>query len=258
MTCAEVQARLHAYVDGELTVSDISELDGHCVECRECAACVAAERELRQLLRRQPRDAVPPELRARIFHRVRREAAVATARRGLPVSALAAAAIVAALLLPARTPPSLVAELVDKHIAYAELERPAELATADPREVADWFRSRAGMRVTVPDYSPAGIHLTGARLAEAHERRAAYLLYEKGRTLLSVFIVPAAAREADLPGRRVTYRDHDYVAYEHKGYRTISWSDGPTVYGLVSMLDYQALLECADRLRTERARQMQL
>jgi len=77
MTCAEVRARLHAYVDGELTVSDITELDGHCVECRECAARVAAERELRQLLRRQPRDAAPPDLRSRILHRVRREAAVA-------------------------------------------------------------------------------------------------------------------------------------------------------------------------------------
>jgi mycothiol system anti-sigma-R factor len=258
MTCADVLARLHAYVDGELAVSDLAEVDGHCVECRECAARVAAERELRQLLRRQPRDAAPPELRARILHRVQREATVAAARRWLPVPALAAAALVASLLLPARTPPPLVADLVDKHIAYAELERPAELATADSREVADWFRTRAGMRVTVPDYSPAGIHLTGARLAEAHERRAAYLLYEKGRTLLSVFMVPAAAREADLPGRRVAYRDHEYVAYEHKGYRTISWSDGQTVYGLVSMLDYQALLECADRLRAERARQTNL
>jgi mycothiol system anti-sigma-R factor len=258
MICADVLARLHAYVDGELAVSDLAEVDGHCVECRECAARVAAERELRQLLRRQPRDAAPPELRARILHRVQREATVAAARRWLPVPALAAAALVASLLLPARTPPPLVADLVDKHIAYAELERPAELATADSREVADWFRTRAGMRVTVPDYSPAGIHLTGARLAEAHERRAAYLLYEKGRTLLSVFMVPAAAREADLPGRRVAYRDHEYVAYEHKGYRTISWSDGQTVYGLVSMLDYQALLECADRLRAERARQTNL
>src|SRR5262249_56237065 len=150
MNCAEVRARLHAYVDGELTVSDITELDGHCVECRECAARVAAERELRQLLRPPPRDTAPPELRARIRHRVRREAAVATARRWMPVPALAAAAIVAALLLMARTSFLLVAEFVDKHIVYAELERPAELVTSDPREVADWFRSRAGMRVTVP------------------------------------------------------------------------------------------------------------
>jgi anti-sigma factor RsiW len=222
-------------------------------------ALVSAEREFRGLLRRQPRDAAPPELHGRVLRRVRRDAAFATGRRWLLLPALAAAAaIVAAILLPARTPPPLVADLVDKHIAYAQLERPAELSSTNPREVAEWFESKAGMRVTVPDYSPSGIQLAGARLAEAHERKAAYLLYEKGRTLLSVFMVPVSASEAALPGRRVSYRDHDYVAYEQKGYRTVSWSDGQAVYGLVSMLDYDALLECADRLRAERARRTRL
>ncbi len=259
MNCADIRARLHAYVDGELTVSEITEVDGHCAECPRCAALARAEREFRLLLRRQPREGAPPELRARIVRRVRREAVVATGRRWLLLPAVAAAAVAIVLvLLPARTPPPLVADLVDKHIAYAQVERPAELASTDSREVAEWFQARAGMRVTVPDYSPSGIHLTGARLAEAHERKAAYLLYEKGRTLLSVFMVPVSASEATLPGRRVSYRDHDYVTYEQKGFRTVSWSDGRTVYGLVSILDYDALLECADRLRAERAQQTRL
>src|SRR5262249_54102539 len=183
MNCSEIRARLHAYVDGELTVSAIAEVDGHCVGCQECAALVSAEREFRELLRRQPRDAAPPELRARILGHVRRGAAFSTGRRWLLLPTVAvAAAIVAAVLLPAHTPPPLVADLVDKHIAYAQLERPAELPSTNPREVAEWFQSKAGMRVTVPDYSPAGIQLTGARLAEAHERKSAYLLYQKAQT----------------------------------------------------------------------------
>jgi anti-sigma factor RsiW len=180
-------------------------------------------------------------------------------RRWAPVAAVAVAAtIIVAVLLPARTPPPVVAELVDKHIAYAQLERPAELASTDPKQIAEWFELRARMRVTVPDYSPAGIHLTGARLADAHERKAAYLLYEKGHTLLSVFMLPVGGHDTTLSGRRVAYRDHDYVAYEYKGFRTVSWTDGQVVYGLVSMLDYDALLECADRLRAERMRQTSL
>jgi mycothiol system anti-sigma-R factor len=253
MNCSEIRARLHAYVDGELPVSAIADIDGHCVDCRQCAALVSAEHDFRQLLRRQPRDTAPAELRARIVRGIRREATVARGRRWMPVAAVAvAAAIVAAVLLPTRTAPPLVADLVDKHIAYAQVDRPAEFASTDAGEVAEWFRSRAGMRVTVPDYSPSGIHLTGARLAEAHERKAAYLLYEKGRTLLSVFMVPASAAEERLLGRRVSYRDHDYLTYERKGFRTVSWTDGQAVYGLVSTLDYDALLECADRLRAER------
>ncbi|MGH7323507.1 MAG: anti-sigma factor family protein [Candidatus Rokuibacteriota bacterium] len=260
MNCAEVRARLHAYVDGELTVGEIAAVDGHCEECRECEALARSEREFRRLLRRQPREAAPPELRARILHSVHREARVATSRRWVLVPAVAVAtALVVAVLLPwSRQAPPLVAELVDKHIAYAQIERPAELASGDRGEVAEWFRSRAGMRVTVPDYSPSGIQLVGARLADAHEHKAAYLLYEKGRTLLSVFMVPVSGAEGQLRGRVVPYRGHDYLAYEQKGFRTISWTDGQTLYGLVSMLDYQALLECADRLRLERANQTRL
>jgi mycothiol system anti-sigma-R factor len=260
MNCSEVRTRLSAYVDGELTVSEIAAVEGHCLECRQCAALVGAERELRQLLRRQPRETAPLELRARIRRGIRREAAVGRTRRWLPVAAVAAAAaIVAFVLVPARrTPPPLVADLVDKHIAYAQIERPAELASTDPREVVEWFQARAGMRVTVPDYSPAGIYLAGARLAEAHERKAAYLLYEKGRTLLSVFMVPGSVADATFPGRRVSYRGHEYITDERKGFRTVSWTDGQAIYGLVSVLDYDALLECADRLREERARQTRL
>ena len=259
MNCSEVRTRLPAYVDGELTVSEIAEVEGHCLECRQCTALVGAEREFRQLLRRQHREAAPAELRARILRRIRSEAAVAKTRRWLPLSAIAVAAVILlVVLLPARTPPPLMADLVDKHIAYAQIERPAELASADPGEIAEWFRERAGLRVTVPDYSPSGIRLAGARLAETRERKAAYLLYEKGRTLLSVFMVPVPTSEGTLRGDRVRYRSHEYVTYERKGFRTVSWIDGQALYGLVSMLDYDALLECADRLREERARQTRL
>ncbi|HEU5321706.1 MAG TPA: hypothetical protein VFX28_12930, partial [Methylomirabilota bacterium] len=144
------------------------------------------------------------------------------------------------------------------HIAYTQVARPAELASADPAEVAAWFQDRAGLRVIVPDYASAGIQLVGARLADAHERKAAYLLYEKGRVLLSVFMLPVPVRAGDLRGVRVSYRGHPYVTEERKGYRTVAWSDGQAVFGLVSMLDYEALLECADRLRAERTRQTAL
>jgi anti-sigma factor RsiW len=112
--------------------------------------------------------------------------------------------------------------------------------------------------VTVSDYSPSGIHLLGARLADAGERKAAYVLYEKGHTLMSVFTMPTSTRDLVPGGERVSYRGHDYMTMGRKGYRTVSWTDGQTVFGLVSMLEYAALLECADRLREDRAREARL
>jgi anti-sigma factor (TIGR02949 family) len=259
MNCQEFEIALHPFVDGELTVSEMTAAEAHAAECRRCGALARQERELRQLLRRQPREAAPAALRASIQASLRRQARRTVARPWVVVpglTAVAAALLVAVLLLALRPSPSLVAELVDKHIAYAQLERPAELASSDPVEIVEWFRDRASLRVIVPDYSQAGIRLVGARIADADERKAAYLLYEKGHTLLSVFML--RSDRAEPSGRRVAFRGHDYVTAERKGYRTVAWTDGQSLFGLVSSLDYDALLECADRLRVERARQTRL
>lgn len=260
MNCLELDSRLHPYVDGELSVDEMAAADAHVAACPACTTLVTNERAFRRLLRAQPREAAPDELRARIVHAVRREARKPLRRAAwLTMPALAAAAALVIAVLPVwRQPPPLVGDLVDKHIAYAQLERPAELASRDGEEIARWFRERAGMRVIVPDYSPSGIQLIGARLAEAHEQRAAYLLYEKGRTLLSVFMVPVPQASSRLAGTPVSYRGHEYRRDQRKGYHTVTWTDGHTVFGLVSALDYEALLECADRLRVERARAVRL
>jgi anti-sigma factor RsiW len=165
----------------------------------------------------------------------------------------AAALLVVFLVLPVFRPVSpLVADLVNKHITYAQIEQPAEFASDDPRAVEAWFDHRAGLRVTVSNYSMSGIRLIGGRLAEANEHRVAYVLYEKGHTLMSVFIVPALVRGAEPGGTRVSYRGLDYLTLERKGYRTVSWIEGQTVFGIVSTLSYDALLECADKLRMDR------
>jgi len=260
MNCLELDARLHPYVDGELSVDETAAAEAHIASCPSCAGLVRQERAFRRLLRQQPREGAPTELRARVIGSVWREARKPARRAAwLAVPAVAAvAALILGVILPAWRPAPLVAELVDKHIAYAQLERPAELASGDRHQVAAWFHQRAGMRVTVPDYSPSGIQLIGARLADAHERRAAYLLYEKGRTLLSVFMLPVPESPSRLAGTPISYRGHEYRRDERKGYHTVTWTDGHAVFGLVSSLDYEALLECADRLRLERASAMKL
>ena len=257
MNCRDFEIALEAYVDGELSVSEMAAAEAHAADCGHCGVLARQEREFRQLLRRQPREAAPAALRATIRGALRRQARrSALARPWVVVPALtavAAAVLIVALLPAFRSGPSLVAELVDKHIAYAQLERPAELASSDPAEIVQWFRDRASLRVIVPDYSQAGIRLVGARIADADERKAAYLLYEKGHTLLSVFML--ASDRAAPAGRVMAYRGHEYVTTERKGYRTVAWTEGRTLFGLVSLLDSEALLECADRLRVERARQ---
>jgi anti-sigma factor RsiW len=247
-------------VDGELSVSETAAVEAHLAGCSTCAFLARREREFRALLRRQPRERAPDEFRRALVARIRRQARRTAAWPWVLTPALAVAAVaIAMVILPLRqTPAPLMVDLVDKHIAYAQLDRPAELVSGDPAEVAAWFLQRAGLRVTVPDYSPAGIRLVGGRLAEAHERKAAYLLYEKGSVLLSVFIVPTGDETARLRGDDVSFRGHTYVKSDRKGFRTVAWTENRVLFGLVSSLDYEALLECADRLRSARARHVRL
>lgn len=258
MNCTEFEHHLHPYVDGELGVSDTAAADAHAAECAMCRDLAERERRFRQLLRRQPRESAPSEFRAALRQRIRRADRQARLRPWLVVPAAAVAAVLVLAVWPVAPPAALVGELVDKHIAYAKIDQPAEFASTDPLAIEAWFRQRAALRVTVPDYSAVGIHLVGARLADAGERKAAYVLYEKGRTLMSVFTVPASAGDPVPGGEKVSYRGQEYMTKQRKGYRTVSWTDGQTVFGLVSMLDYEVLLECADRLREERTREARL
>jgi anti-sigma factor (TIGR02949 family) len=264
MICRDFEARLQAFVDCELDVETTTAAQAHVSSCPECYGRVDGERRFRLLLRQQPQDVAPPELRARLLSVSRRERRRAALRLWLGVPALAAAAVVLAALLTTRVmspgsgTPRFVDTLVDKHLAYAQIERPAEFTSSEPGAVAVWLRERIGMRVPVPDYSHAGIRLVGARISEEGEQKLAYLLYEKGHMLMSVFMLPDAAEARALPGKAVSYRGHEYLTRERKSLRTVSWRDGQAVFSLVSMLDYDALLECADRLRTERARETRL
>lgn len=255
---------LHAFVDGELDVETTTAAQAHVSSCPECHGRADGERRFRVLLRQQPHDVAPPELRARLLAMARRERRRAALRVWLGVPAFATAAVLLAAILitrampPGPSAPRFVDTLVDKHLAYAQIESPAEFTSSEPGRVAAWVRDRIGMRVPVPDYSHAGIRLVGARISEEGEQKLAYLLYEKGHMLMSVFMLPDAAEAQTLPGKAVSYRGHEYLTRERKSLRTVSWRDGKAVFSLVSMLDYDALLECADRLRVERAREAQL
>src|SRR5438552_12107909 len=263
MICREFEPWLQAFVDGELDVETMTAVQAHVSSCPECHGQVDGERRFRALLRQQPQDMAPPGLRARLLRlacRTRRRAAM---RLWLGIPAAAALVLVVALLMtrglaPGPAAPTLVDTLVDKHLAYAQIEGPAEFTSSEPGAVAAWLRDRVGMRVPVPDYSHAGIRLVGARISENDEQKIAYLLYEKGHMLMSVFMLPDSAQVRALGGKTVSYRGHEYVARERKSLRTVSWRDGQAVFSLVSMLDYDALLECADRLRAELARERRL
>jgi mycothiol system anti-sigma-R factor len=252
MTCHESQSRVSAYVDGELGVEGTLALRAHLDSCADCRHAAFGERRFRILLRRQLFESAPTDLRARILKGVRPPLGRITwPWRGVAAGVGAAILGVTLWLAGPDGAAPVTADLVAAHIAYGQLEGPAEFPSTDGIQLEAWFRQRARLEVVVPDYSPAGIGLLGGRIAEARARQVAHLAYKKGHTPLSIFVVPETEPRAALVGKRLAFRGREYVSEERRGYRTVSWRDGRVTFGLVSLLDYEDLLHCADRLRAE-------
>lgn len=251
MTCQEFHRFLHPYVDGELGIDETVAAEAHLAACARCSRLVEGERQFHQFLRHQPKRSASLKLQARIVSQIQRAVTVTTLQRWLvaPILAAAGAALLTAWFLSTLGHPTLLVEtLIDTHNAYAQIEQPAEFTSPDRLAVEKWFRQRTGLQVTVPDYSLSGLRLLGGRITEVHGRRAAYLLYEKGHALLSVFMVQAAGLAPDHRGEWVSYRGQRYLKREWKGYRTVAWTDREFAFTLVSMLDYDELLVRANRL----------
>jgi anti-sigma factor RsiW len=231
----------------------------HLTFCMGCQWRYAAEQAFRAALRQSAsREHAPAELEAgvrRALQRVDRGRQFQGALRWL-AAPLAAAALAVLILggpsLRLQPQPSpLLADLVGKHLLFSRLEAPAEIATSDRQAVAGWFGRRVRFEVPVPDFTPSGIRLLGGRLSELEDQEAAYLLYEKGRTLISLFAFMRQGRI--LPdGERVSYGGHSFLISQLRGAEVVLWTDREMAFALVSTLPRDALLECAATVLRER------
>jgi hypothetical protein len=106
-------------------------------------------------------------------------------------------------------------------------------------------------------HPPARIRLLGGRIAETHGRKTAYLLYEKGHTLMSVFMV-TGERLTPTGTATTTYQGFECQTVDVAGQHGVFWAEGQRVFGVVSSLDAESLLECADRLRAARGEEERL
>ena len=66
VACAEAEARLQPYVDRQLTVAEVTEVEAHLAVCPSCARCYRLESEMRASLRRACAEPCPEALKVRL------------------------------------------------------------------------------------------------------------------------------------------------------------------------------------------------
>ncbi len=71
MNCLDMQERLSAYLDGDLSPEEMKEVAAHLSGCESCQAVLSELREVRDALRSLPEVEIPEDLHATIMERIR-------------------------------------------------------------------------------------------------------------------------------------------------------------------------------------------
>lgn len=248
MTCDLSRERVHAWLDGELSVEASLEAERHVQECAACAAEFRSARALRSALRGARLVARPPEtLEARVRSALVREARARG--RGVPVWAAVAAALVlggalGVLFAPIRGGISARQgddALVAAHVRALAAGPLVEVASSDHHAVKPWFAGRVDFSPKVRDLAAEGFPLAGGRVDRIEGRPVAVLVYSHGRHKLDLFVhvapVPAVAAP---PAVAVTMV---------RGLRVARWTEGDLAYAAVSDMEEGEILAFAALVR---------
>jgi len=227
MTCTEANRLIGPWVDDELDVRSVVELEAHVARCPTCGREKNELLALRETAReRLPRFDPPPGLEERLLRSVRETAAPRPrpARRWLREVALmaAAASVAVAATSSLRRSGDPGGEIVDAHLRSLQAGHLTDVASSDQHSVKPWFQGKIDFGVPVRDFAAEGFPLVGGRLDMVGGRPVAALVYGRRQHLINVFIGPAADR--DQPLRSVSSR----------GYRVSSWAQGGLEYRLVT------------------------
>ncbi|HEX7616952.1 MAG TPA: zf-HC2 domain-containing protein [Thermoanaerobaculia bacterium] len=244
MTCAVPRERVHAWVDGELSVEAALEAESHARDCAECAAAYRSAVALREALRGAGLVAAPPEsLEARLRARLGREDV--PARRGIPAWAAVAAALVLGAALGALVAPlretirsrSLDETLVEAHARALSTGPLTEVASSDQHTVKPWFAGKLDFSPKVKDLAAEGFPLTGGRVDRLGGRPAAALAYRRSKHVIDLFVWVAPS-----PSRAV-------LTSRVRGLDVVRWTEDDLAYAAVSDLNESELLAFADLVR---------
>jgi anti-sigma factor RsiW len=223
---------VHAYLDGELDPINALAVEQRLASDPALAAEYERVQALQQVIReRLPREAPPPDLRARI------EAAVRPPRRLWQPSsqpswrALAASILVTAFVasgstwmaLAPKSADSVGSAIVAGHIRSLMAPQPIDIASSDRHTVKPWFNGRIPQAPRVVDLAKDDFPLVGGRLDVVGRTPVPTLVYRHAKHLISLTAVPASGSLDSPPAlRRV------------EGYNMLRWTADGVAYWAIS------------------------
>lgn len=200
---------LSALADGELSGTELVQVNEHLAACSACTSSALAQSLLKSATARAgQRYTPPPGLQERLVRLASQEASrpevSLSGPRARPASRFASFgwAATAALLLVSVTffvvernarrnsaeYASLVTEICDQHIATLAGNGPPEVISSDRHTVKPWFQGKIPFSFNLPRTLPNDTTLDGANLTYLRNQPTAQLLFSIGKHRVSVFV----------------------------------------------------------------------
>jgi anti-sigma factor (TIGR02949 family) len=245
MTCAEADAFIQAYIDGELAGVDREGLERHFVSCSGCARRARLESRFKAAVRAHlPRPQVPAELTQRLQAALTSQP-IAPRRWTMPawfsysrmVPAAAAVLVLIGITATVRHRQSMVLEQAER-----SYHRELPMDVTDCASIASWFRGRVDFPVRAPTLG-GGAKCQGGRLVDVGERSAAYIVYRVHDGHRVAFLVFDPRDERFEGTQRRVANGREITLVTGPGTSTAAFRDRGLGYVATSDLDQDSLAQ---------------
>lgn len=248
MNCAEARDLVHLYIDQELDLVRVAEVDRHLQSCAACRERYERQQALRSSLRKGAGyHRAPPELREHLQVALRGQADDAARPRahrptrwntGLAIAAAVVLSVSVVIYLAMPAPPDRLADnIVSSHIRSLMVNHLSDVASSDQHTVKPWFNGKLDYSPPVDDLTAQGFPLVGGRLDYVNDRPVAALVYRHRLHVINLFVWPAKDEKIREP-----------QALERQGYNLLHWTRGGMEFWAVSDLNAAELTKFADEI----------
>jgi anti-sigma factor RsiW len=220
-------AKLETYLDGELSTSEMRDLDAHVRSCPSCAADVLNRVQLKRAVHSAGKRYSPsPDFRERIRKSIKAKPERAQMRLWFGASAAVALLLIATFVGISARQQQLrqqhtLSELADLHVATLASANPVDVVSTDRHTVKPWFQGKIPFTFSLPELQHSDFTLLGGRVAYLGQAPGAELIYQIRKHQISVFIFQDRAGgglgSSSQPRKEMSFNleswDHDGLRY---------------------------------------------